>query len=109
MILDALKTIAELREAGLKIDSASGYPKEIMDKLAPLAAASGYSSDYIVVTDEVLKDCPTPAQALTNVIALSVDDVAACIKVDDTPPGMLEGRSAEMWIVALLFPAIFLV
>jgi len=45
LILDALKTIAELREAGLKIDSASDYPKEIMDKLAPLAAASGYSSD----------------------------------------------------------------
>ncbi len=109
MILDALKTIAELREAGLKIDSASDYPKEIMDKLAPLAAASGYLSDYIVVTDEVLKDCPSSAQALMNVIALSVDDVAACIKVDDTPPGMLEGRSTEMWIVALRFPAIFLV
>jgi len=110
LIFDELKAIAALREVGLKIDSASGYPKEIMDTLAPLAAAAaGYSSDYIVVTNEVLKDCPSPAQALVKTIALSVDDAAACVKVDDTPPGMLEDHSAEMWTVALHFPAIFLV
>jgi phosphonoacetaldehyde hydrolase len=27
--------------------------------------------------------------------------VAACVKVDDTWPGILEGRSAGMWTVAL--------
>ena len=34
-------------------------------------------------------------------IALGVSDVAACVKVDDTWPGILEGRSAGMWTVAL--------
>lgn len=39
---------------------------------------------------------PSPA----NVIALGIDDVAACVKVDDTVPGILEGRRAGMWTVA---------
>ncbi len=34
-------------------------------------------------------------------IALGIDDVAACVKVDDTWPGILEGRRAGMWTVAL--------
>jgi phosphonoacetaldehyde hydrolase len=38
---------------------------------------------------------------LANVIALGIDDVAACVKVDDTWPGILEGRKAGMWTVAL--------
>ena len=36
-----------------------------------------------------------------NVIALGITDVAACVKVDDTAPGLLEGRSVGMWTVAL--------
>lgn len=35
-------------------------------------------------------------------IALGIDDVAACVKVDDTVPGILEGRRAGMWTVALV-------
>jgi len=103
MIPGALKSIAALRQAGLKIGSTSGYPKEVMDKLVPLAAAAGYSPDYVVATDEVPKGRPSPAQALANVIGLGIDDVAACVKVDDTLPGILEGRSAGMWTVALRF------
>ena len=101
LIPGALKSITALREAGLKIGSTSGYPKEVMDKLAPLAAAAGFSPDCIVATDEVSKGRPSPAQALANVIALGIDDVAACVKIDDTLPGILEGRSAGMWTVAL--------
>ncbi|MNJ05161.1 Phosphonoacetaldehyde hydrolase [compost metagenome] len=35
-------------------------------------------------------------------IALGIDDVAACVKIDDTVPGILEGRRAGMWTVALV-------
>jgi phosphonoacetaldehyde hydrolase len=103
VIPGALKSIAELRQAGLKIGSTSGYPKVVMDKLIPIAAAAGYSPDYVVASDEVPNGRPGPAQALANVIALGLDDVAACVKVDDTLPGILEGRSAGMWTVALRF------
>ena len=103
LIPGALQAIADLRKAGLKIGTTSGYPKVVMDKLVPLAAAAGYSPDYTIATDEVPKGRPSPAQSLANVIAFGIDDVAACVKVDDTLPGILEGRSAGMWTVALRF------
>ncbi len=101
LIPGALQAIASLREQGLKIGSCSGYPKVVMDKVVELAARNGYVADHVVATDETPNGRPWPAQALANVIALGIDDVAACVKVDDTWPGILEGRKAGMWTVAL--------
>ena len=101
LIPGALDTIAALRGQGIKIGSCSGYPKQVMDKVVALAATNGYVADHVVATDEVPNGRPWPAQALANVIALGIDDVAACVKVDDTVPGILEGRRAGMWTVAL--------
>ncbi|MGL4315726.1 MAG: phosphonoacetaldehyde hydrolase [Pseudomonas sp.] len=108
LIPGALDSIVALRQRGLKIGTCSGYPKQVMDKVVELAAAKGYSPDHVVATDEVPKGRPSPAQALANVIALGLDDVAGCVKVDDTEPGILEGRSAGMWTVALRFSGNFL-
>lgn len=101
LIPGALEAIATLRGKGLKIGSCSGYPAVVMDKVVKLAASNGYVADHVVATDEVPNGRPHPAQALANVIALGISDVAACVKVDDTWPGILEGRSAGMWTVAL--------
>lgn len=101
LIPGALEAIAALRQRGLKIGSCSGYPKAVMDKVVELARGNGYITDHVVATDEVPNGRPHPAQALANVIALGIEDVAACVKVDDTWPGILEGRRAGMWTVAL--------
>ena len=101
LIPGALEAIAALREQGLKIGSCSGYPAVVMEQVVALAQQNGYVADHVVATDEVPNGRPHPAQALANVIALGVSDVAACVKVDDTWPGILEGRSAGMWTVAL--------
>ena len=103
LIPGALQAIAALREQGIKIGSCSGYPAQVMAKVVELAATNGYIADHVVATDDVPNGRPWPAQALANVIALGIDDVAACVKVDDTTPGILEGRRAGMWTVALLF------
>ncbi|WP_460415991.1 phosphonoacetaldehyde hydrolase [Pseudomonas sp. microsymbiont 2] len=102
LIPGALETLTGLRKGGLKIGSCSGYPKVVMDKVVELAAQNGYVADHVVATDETPNGRPWPAQALANVIALGIDDVAACVKVDDTVPGILEGRRAGMWTVALV-------
>lgn len=101
VIPGALEAIAALRDKGLKIGSCSGYPAVVMAKVVELARQNGYVADHVVATDEVPNGRPYPAQALANVIALGISDVAACVKVDDTWPGILEGRSAGMWTVAL--------
>ena len=102
LIPGALETIAKLREQGIKIGSCSGYPAQVMAKVVELAATNGYIADHVVATDEVPNGRPWPAQALANVIALGIDDVGACVKIDDTVPGILEGRRAGMWTVALV-------
>ncbi len=102
LIPGALDTLTGLRKDGLKIGSCSGYPKVVMDKVVELAAQNGYVADHVVATDETPNGRPWPAQVLANVIALGIDDVAACVKVDDTVPGILEGRRAGMWTVALV-------
>lgn len=102
LIPGALDTLTGLRKDGLKIGSCSGYPKVVMDKVVELARQNGYVADHVVATDETPNGRPWPAQALANVIALGIDDVAACVKVDDTVPGILEGRRAGMWTVALV-------
>ncbi|WP_330115364.1 phosphonoacetaldehyde hydrolase [Pseudomonas sp. JS3066] len=101
LIPGALDAIATLRGKGLKIGTCSGYPAVVMAKVVELARENGYTPDHVVATDEVPNGRPHPAQSLANVIALGIDDVAACVKVDDTWPGILEGRSAGMWTVAL--------
>lgn len=101
LIPGALDAIATLRRKGLKIGTCSGYPAVVMAKVVDLARDNGYVPDHVVATDEVPNGRPYPAQSLANVIALGISDVAACVKVDDTWPGILEGRSAGMWTVAL--------
>lgn len=98
----AIDTINQLRARGLKIGSCSGYPRVVMDRLLPLAAAAGYAPDHTVATDDLpAGGRPGPWMALANVLALALKDVRHCVKVDDTVPGIAEGLSAGMWTVGL--------
>ncbi len=96
------QVIAALREQGIKIGSCSGYPRAVMAVLAPAAAQRGYAPDYWVATDDLAAGGrPGPWMALQNVIALGIDAVAHCVKVDDAVPGIAEGLNAGMWSVGL--------
>uniref|UniRef100_UPI000D3CFB65 phosphonoacetaldehyde hydrolase n=1 Tax=unclassified Variovorax TaxID=663243 RepID=UPI000D3CFB65 len=101
-IAGAVDTLAWLRAQGLKIGSCSGYPRQVLDVLLPLAAQAGIAPDHVVAGDELAAGGrPGPYMALANVLALKVGDVRACIKVDDTAPGIEEGRNAGMWCVGV--------
>jgi len=101
-IAGVVDTIAALRAEGLKIGSCSGYPRPVMEKLVPAAAAQGYTPDYWVATDDLAAGGrPGPWMALQNVIALGIDTVSHCVKVDDAVPGIEEGLRARMWSVGL--------
>lgn len=52
-IAGVVDTIAALRAEGIKIGSCSGYPRPVMEKLAPAAAAQGYAPDHWVATDDL--------------------------------------------------------
>lgn len=98
----AAKTLSWLRQYGLKIGSCTGYPRQVLDVLLPLAAAQGIAPDHVVAGDELeAGGRPGPYMALANMLALKISHVAGCIKVDDTVPGVEEGIRAGIWTVGL--------
>lgn len=101
-IAGAAQVLAWLRGQGIKIGSCSGYPRQVLDVLLPMAVAEGIRPDHVVAGDELSAGGrPGPYMALANMLALQIDDVAGCIKVDDTVPGIEEGLRAGMWSVGV--------
>lgn len=101
-IAGALELVGQLREHSIKVGSCSGYPRQVMDALLPIAAQRGYTPDCAIAADDLAAGGrPGPWMALQCVIDLAVNDVAACVKVDDTVPGIVEGLRAGMWTVGL--------
>ncbi|MEG0539198.1 MAG: phosphonoacetaldehyde hydrolase [Comamonas sp.] len=98
----AVQVLQWLRANGLKVGSCSGYPREVLNQLLPQAAKAGIAPDHVVAGDELTAGGrPGPYMALANVLALGISDVRACVKVDDTVPGIEEGLNAGMWTIGL--------
>ncbi len=101
LIPGALETVNGLRERGIKIGSTTGYTTEMTDINRRDAERQGYIPDSTVCASEMPAGRPYPFMCLQNAINLQVDTVAACVKVDDTIPGIYEGLNAGMWTVGL--------
>lgn len=98
----AVQVLQWLRANRLKVGSCSGYPREVLNQLLPQAAKAGIAPDHVVAGDELTAGGrPGPYMALANVLALGISDVRACVKVDDTVPGIEEGLNAGMWTIGL--------
>jgi phosphonoacetaldehyde hydrolase len=65
------------------------------------AARQGYKPDSTVCASDVPAGRPYPYMCLQNAVNLGVTTVHACVKVDDTVPGIEEGLNAGMWTVGL--------
>jgi phosphonoacetaldehyde hydrolase len=101
LIPGALDVVAACRGAGLKIGSTTGYVRAIMEKLLPEAAARGYAPDNIVCADDLAEGRPSPLMMYRCFADLGVYPPRAVVKVDDTMPGIQEGRAAGTWTVGL--------
>ncbi|MBP7645905.1 MAG: phosphonoacetaldehyde hydrolase [Comamonas sp.] len=98
----AVQVLQWLRANRLKVGSCSGYPREVLNQLLPQAAKAGIAPEHVVAGDELTAGGrPGPYMALANVLALGISDVRACVKVDDTVPGIEEGLNAGMWTIGL--------
>lgn len=101
LIPGALEAVAAMRQRGLKIGSTSGYTRPMMEVLLRDAARQGYSPDATVCATDVPAGRPLPFMCLRNVIELEVWPIEACVKIDDTLPGVEEGLNAGMWTIGL--------
>jgi phosphonoacetaldehyde hydrolase len=101
MIPGASNTVLELRRRGLRIGSTTGYTREIMAKVLPRAAAAGYEPDSLVCAGDLAEGRPSPLMMYRTMADLGVYPPSAVVKVDDTAPGIEEGRAAGTWTVGV--------
>ncbi len=101
LIPGTLATIRTLRKRGYKIGSTTGYTTEMMKVNLADGAKQGYQPDSTVCASDVPAGRPYPYMCLQNVINLGVSPVEACVKIDDTRPGIEEGLNAGMWTIGL--------
>jgi phosphonoacetaldehyde hydrolase len=91
----------ELTVAGIKIGSNTGYGPGMMAPALIAAKDQGYTPASTVFATDVVRGRPFPDMALKVAMELQVGHVNACIKVDDTLPGIEEGLRAGMWTVGV--------
>ena len=94
LIPGAVETITYLRANNIKIGSTTGYGRSVMEKILPLASAAGYSPDNLVCGDDLAEGRPGPVMMYRCFADLAVYPPETVIKIDDTIPGIAEGRAA---------------
>jgi phosphonoacetaldehyde hydrolase len=101
LIPGTLDVVSALRARGIKIGSTTGYLREMMEINLREAKKQGYEPDSTVCASDVPAGRPSPYMCLQNVINLQVSPLRACVKIDDTLPGIEEGLNAGMWTIGL--------
>jgi phosphonoacetaldehyde hydrolase len=101
MIPGAVDTVRTLRKRGLKIGSTTGYTRDILDRILPVAAAAGYAPDNLVCAGDLAEGRPRPLMMYRTFADLGVYPPESVVKVDDTPPGIGEGVQAGTWTVGV--------
>jgi len=97
----AVETLAWLRRSGIHVGSTTGYTRDMMDVLEPLARAAGIAPDVVICADEVPQARPAPWACFRIAERLGVYPLSRAVKVGDTPADMAEGRNAGMRCVGL--------
>jgi phosphonoacetaldehyde hydrolase len=95
------EAIRKLRARGLKIGSSTGYTRELMEIVAPLAAVRGYAPDAMVCADDVPAGRPAPWMNFLNAQKLDIYPMSAVIVVDDTEIGIEAGLNSGAITVAV--------
>ena len=95
LIPGTAKVVDDCRSLGIKIGSSTGYTRELMDVVAPLAAQAGYQPDAIVCSDEVPTGRPAADMNLRLAELLGVQDMTRVLVVDDTVVGIEAGLATN--------------
>ena len=90
-----------LRERDIKIGSTTGYTRELLDLLLPIAKKQGYEVDVFSYSGDTPLGRPSAQMMIKCARQLGLDNPLSFIKVDDTQPGIEEGKSFGCWTVGV--------
>ncbi|MGI6654839.1 MAG: 2-aminoethylphosphonate--pyruvate transaminase [Christensenellales bacterium] len=97
-----IETIAALRARGIKIGSTTGYTSAMMERVLKKAEEQGYSPDYCISSDRVVKGRPHPYMIWSNLMQFGISDTREAVKVGDTVADIAEGKNANCWTVGVI-------
>ncbi len=97
-----LEEIAKLRERGIKIGTTTGYTREMIDLVIPVAKEKGYSPDACFTSTEVGAGRPNPYMVFRNMEVLKVSSTLSAMKVGDTAVDIKEGKNAGIITVGII-------
>jgi phosphonoacetaldehyde hydrolase len=93
--------VAALRARSIRVGSTTGYGREIIAPLLPVAREQGFEPDNLVCSGDVPMSRPSPLAMYRCFLDLKVWPAWRVVKVDDTVPGLMEGKHAGCWTVAV--------
>ena len=89
-----MDTYAKLKAQGVGVATTTGYTRKIMEPLISLAHAAGFAPAQVVCCDDVAHSRPSPLGMQLCMTTLGLENApASVVKVDDTEPGIQEGRN----------------
>jgi phosphonoacetaldehyde hydrolase len=90
-----------LQQRCIHIGSTTGYTRELMEILLPLASNQGYSPEITVCAGETPYGRPMPDMMVKCAKFFKITEPSSMIKVDDTSPGIEEGKNFGCWTVGV--------
>jgi phosphonoacetaldehyde hydrolase len=102
LIPGVVPVFLELVARGIRIGSTTGYTRELMDILVPIAEAQGYSPEVVMCAGDTPEGRPAPYMMERIADQFGITDPASVVKVDDTWPGIQEGKNYGAWTVGVV-------
>jgi phosphonoacetaldehyde hydrolase len=101
LIPGVVQVVQQLEFDGVQIGSTTGYVRELMDILIPIASEAGYRPEICICSGETELGRPSPQMMKRCASFFGIDDPQRIIKVDDTLPGIQEGQNFGSWTVGV--------